>query len=130
MMTLPTMAQSAANEELQQEFENLCCQTREQIARLHLFLSPLPIADHKQERDQPAYEKHETADPSVMDCMLIAEARKKQHAKIALYSTVCVWAHQLGLKDMEKSLTQNLQEEEVGSERLLHLARGVTNPTA
>ncbi len=127
LMTLPMMAQSASNVELQEEFERLCCQTREQIERLHRLIVPTPsnfLAPVEERQAMP-----EGAEPCVLDGLLITELCKKQHAKIALYSTVCLWAHQLGLKDMERLLAQNLQEEETNCGKLLQLAHEATRPT-
>lgn len=126
MMTLPLTAQNATDITLQREFERLTHQTRDQLARLQSTLSPPALALVPQTDNE--YSRRGTAEPSLLDGMLIAEMRKKQHAKIALYSTACLWAHQLGLRDMEQLLTLNLQEEEANCEKLLRMANDITHP--
>ncbi len=115
------MAQGASNPDVQQEFERLMSQTREQIARLQPLLPSDSAALQTPIKDEDP--RPGTAEASLLDCMLIAEARQKQHAKIALYSTTCLWANQLGLQKMESTLSQNLKEEDC--EQLLQLAQKV-----
>ena len=128
MMTLPLMAQSATDAALQRELERMTHQTRDQIGRLQGTVSFSPPALVSPADNE--YSRRSITEPSLLDGMLIAEMRKKQHAKIALYSTVCLWAHQLGLGDMERLLALNLQEEESNCKKLLQMAHNITQPIA
>ena len=128
MMTLPLMAQNATDIALQRELERLTHQTRDQIARLQSTVSSAPSAFIAQTDNE--YNKRGIAEPSLLDGLLIAEMRRKQHAKIALYSMVCLWAHQLGLHDLERLLALNLKEEEDNCEKLLQMAHDITHSTS
>ena len=128
MMTLPMMAQNASNATLQRELERITHQTRDQIGRLQSTISSSPSALVSPVDNE--YSRRSVAEPSLMDGMLIAEMRKKQHAKIALYSTVCLWAHHLGLSEVERLLALNLQEEEDNCKKLLQMGHDIIRPIA
>ncbi len=54
----------------------------------------------------------ETAEPDVMDAILIGLAQKVEHYEIATYGTLCTWATQLGYAEAKKQLGVNMNDEE------------------
>lgn len=61
-------------------------------------------------------------DESVRDAFIIASASTVEHIEIAKYTTLILWAKQLGLSEAQELFEANLAEEEAAAENLASIA--------
>lgn len=71
-----------------------------------------------------------TAEPSVKDAGIIANAQRVEHYEIAGYGCLRTYATLLGRPDIAELMTRTLQEEKNADETLTALAENEINPEA
>jgi ferritin-like metal-binding protein YciE len=72
----------------------------------------------------------ENLSDEVMDAAIIGGCQKIEHYEIACYGTVCSYARQLGLNEVEQLLQQTLDEEYQADQILTQLATSAVNMEA
>jgi ferritin-like metal-binding protein YciE len=137
LKALPKMAEKAGEEQLRKGFKEHEKQTEGQINRLEQVFEAL---GHKASGDtceaidgiiEEAEEIMKQAkDEDTCDAGLISAAQAVEHYEIARYGTMATWAKQLGMKDAEKLLRQNLEEEKQTDQKLTRLAEQRINKQA
>lgn len=131
---LPKMIKASASDKLKRAFEDHLKVTEKQIERLDKVFD---LMGEKAKGEKcPAMEgiikeaesmMSEKADASVMDAALIASAQRVEHYEIAAYGTVCTYAKQLGMQDVEKLLGMTLDEEKSTDQQLTMIAEEAVN---
>lgn len=134
---LPKMIKAASSSDLKAAFEEHLEVTKNQIKRLdNVFKIMGQKADSEHCKAMEGIIKEaesmmeERADKSVMDAALIASAQRVEHYEIAAYGTVCTYAKQLGLKDVEMELGATLDEEKKTDQMLTMVAERSINVKA
>lgn len=136
--TLPKMAKAAADPDLQAAFLAHGEESREHVARLeecfrHLEIAPRPqkcpaILGLIEEGDEFLNGDH---DDAVRDAGLIASAQRVEHYEIAGYGCARAFAKRLGYREVERLLTQTIDEEGAADKKLTQLAeRGINDAAA
>lgn len=131
---LPKMIKAASSDQLKAAFEEHLRVTEQQIKRLdNVFqmLGEKASSEHCKAMEGIIKEcesmMSERADKSVMDAALIACAQRVEHYEIAAYGTVCTYAKQLGMPDVEKQLGVTLDEEKMTDQKLTMIAEQAVN---
>jgi ferritin-like metal-binding protein YciE len=137
LKSLPKMAEKAGEEQLRKAFQEHEKQTQGQIKRLEQVFQELGekaggdtceaidgIIEEAEELMQDA------KDENTCDAGLISSAQAVEHYEIARYGTMATWAKQLGMKEAEKLLHQNLEEEKNTDQKLTRLAEQRINRQA
>jgi ferritin-like metal-binding protein YciE len=134
---LPKMARAASNPDLREAFASQLEETETHLERLQQTFEMLerPFGAKKCEGMVGIIEEgqsllSEEVDDRVRDAMLIEEAQKVEHYKIAAYGTLCTWAETLGHEDVYQRLQDSLDEEKAADLTLTELALQVVNPLA
>jgi ferritin-like metal-binding protein YciE len=134
LKALPRMSKKATNPKLKKAFETHTRETEGQIKRLEQAFEKLGEKAkgkkcHAMEGllEEGKEVMSEDMDDDVMDAALIAAAQKVEHYEIATYGTVRTWASLMGLKDVERLLQQNLDEEGKTDKMLTQLAESEIN---
>jgi len=134
---LPKMAKAASAEELRKGFEKHLRETKKQVERLEKVCKMLdcPTGGETCEATQGLLTEGEEAinlqaEEHVKDAALIGAAQKVEHYEIALYGTLCSWAEELGLSDVQALLHQTLEEEKQTDLALTQLAEKRINAQA
>ena len=131
---LPKMIKASSSDKLKRAFEDHLKVTEKQIERLDKVFDLL--GEKAKGEKCPAMEgiikeadsmMREKADTSVMDAALIASAQRVEHYEIAAYGTVCTYAKQLGMQDVEKLLGMTLDEEKSTDQQLTMIAEEAVN---
>ena len=131
---LPKMAKKATNEELKQALEQHLAETEQQRERLDQIFELLgeKAGRHKCKAMEGLIEEgeellKEDAEPEVLDAGIIASGNRIEHYEIAGYGTARTYAAQLGEKQIEKLLSQTLEEEKKADALLTELAESTIN---
>ncbi len=134
---LPKMANLAQSGELRQAMQKHLEETREHVQRLEQVFETLgkrATAKKCEAMDGIIAEAEEVASEikaeEVVDAALISSAQTVEHYEIARYGTLCAWARELGMEDVEQLLQQTLEEEKATDEKLLMLAEEAVNQRA
>lgn len=72
----------------------------------------------------------EITDEATLDAAIISSGQTVEHYEIARYGTLCAWARQLGLDDVEELLSATLEEEKAADQKLSDLAEDTVNQRA
>ena len=134
LKALPKMAKKATNPKLKKAFETHLRETEVQIQRLEQAFEKLGEKArgkkcHGMEGliEEGKEMMSEDMDDDVMDAALISAAQKVEHYEIASYGTLRTWANLMGLRDVERLLQQNLDEEGKTDKLLTQLAESEIN---
>jgi ferritin-like metal-binding protein YciE len=137
LKALPKMAKKATNPRLKRAFETHLRETEAQIQRLEQAFDKLGEKArgkkcHAMEGlvEEGKEVMSEDMDDDVMDAALIAAAQKVEHYEIATYGTLRTWSSLMGLRDVERLLQQNLDEEGKTDKLLTQLAESEINVEA
>jgi ferritin-like metal-binding protein YciE len=137
LAALPKLADAAHSDDLRQGLHNHLRETKEQIKRLEracLLVDCEPGGKTCEAMRGLIEEGQEAAgldaDELVRDAALIGAAQKVEHYEIALYGTLCSWAEELGLRDVQHLLHTTLVEEKAADTKLTKLAEGRVNALA
>lgn len=129
LRALPKMLKKASSPELKQAFEKHRAETQVQVERVEkAFEDTGKTAKAKKCEamagliEEASSMMEESADPEVMDAVLISCAQKVEHYEIATYGTLCTWAKLLGYTRANSALGQNLAEEEKTDKLLTQLS--------
>lgn len=129
---LPTMAEAANSEALQQALETHLEETRGQVERLNEVFGLLGVPAKGKackgmqgliEEGQEVMEEGESKDEASSDLALIAAAQKIEHYEISGYGTARTLAGQAALPAVAALLSKTLAEEEVSDNLLTQIAR-------
>ena len=130
VIAIPKMAKKATCEKLTKAFTEHLVQTQEHVSRIESAFSDTgkTPATKKCEAMAGLIKEaegmmEESADPDVMDAILIGLAQKVEHYEIATYGTLCTWADKLGYKEAKKQLGLNMDDEEKADKLLTKLSR-------
>jgi ferritin-like metal-binding protein YciE len=137
LRSMPKMMKEATTQEFKQALEKHREETEGQIDRLELVfelcdMAPRGvrceaidgiIAEAKDVMD-------EVEDDLVRDAGMLAAAQTVEHYEIARYGTLIAWAQQMGMKDAQKLLQQNLEEEKRTDQLLTKIAEQSLNKQA
>ncbi|MEJ8756676.1 ferritin-like domain-containing protein [Pontibacter sp. H259] len=131
---LPKMIKATSSDKLRAAFEEHLVVTEKQIERLDKIFEMMgkkASSEHCKAMEGIIKEAEammsEKADKSVMDAALISCAQRVEHYEIAAYGTVCTYAKQLGLTDVEKQLGITLDEEKTTDQKLTMIAEQTVN---
>lgn len=126
---LPTMAEAAVTEELQQGFIEHLEQTQQHVLRLEEIGQELEIELGGKEClgmtglvDEGEEVISESREAVSGDLALIAAAQKVEHYEIAAYGTLKKLAEEMGHDEAKKKLDQTLKEESQTDEKLTKVA--------
>jgi ferritin-like metal-binding protein YciE len=134
---LPKMARGANNEELKSLFTLHLDETKGQVERLKQvfeILDEKPTGEHCNgmegviEEGADALEKDEEG--ASFDSGLIGAALRTEHYEIAGYTATIEMAKVLGLSDVARILTENLNEELNASKKILAAAQFILKQSA
>lgn len=70
------------------------------------------------------------SDSAALDAGLVAAGQKAEHYEIATYGSMCEWAKELGLGQVQDLLHENLEEEMAADENLTAVAERTVNMEA
>lgn len=134
---LPKMAKAANHPELRAAFENHLEETRGHVERLESVFEMLETPARAKRCpamlgliEEGSEMINEDAEPDVKDAGLIAAAQRVEHYEIAAYGCARAFAKRLGLRDIERVLTQTIEEEGACDQALTRLAEGHVNTAA
>src|SRR4029450_998605 len=123
--SLPKLIEKATNRELTKGLQDHLEETKNQIGRVYRVFKKLgqepqgvecPAIDGLiSEADEVA---GEVADKQVLDAAIVGSAQSVEHYEIARYGTLIAWADELGLDDVVRLLTTNLNEEKGADKKL------------
>ncbi len=128
---LPKLANTAASPDLRDAFEDDLRVTEQQLNRLDQILEMLDLSPD--ERVSSGMQGmigelerilSEEAEPAVKDAAMIASVQKIKHYQIAAYGSAKTYAHDLGLKNIEKLLRRTLEEASSTDKHLTRIAQG------
>ena len=134
---LPKMKEHATSQELKKAFADHLEETKQQIARLEKIGEHLDINVTGEtceatkglvEEGEDLMEEFDKGD--ILDAALIGAAQKVEHYEMASYGTAREFAETLGLKEVEKLLSETLDEEGETNKKLTKIARGGVNKAA
>jgi len=136
---LPTMIEQATNRDLGSTLRSHLEETKKQIERLDQVFQKLGKTPRG--IDCPAIDgiikeanevAGETADKTVLDAAIVANAQAVEHYEIARYGTLIAWAEELGHDEVVRFLTTNLNEEKAANTKLnsVALRKGVNRKAA
>jgi ferritin-like metal-binding protein YciE len=137
LRTLPQLAESATNPDLQAAFHEHLAQTQEQVKRLEDILAqmgakpdsvPCRAADGL--RDDALDIIARDTDDEVIDLEIIAAAQKTEHFEIACYSTAKEMTRALGMEEAAALLQQTLSEEEQSNRKFANLMKPLLRTAA
>lgn len=128
---LPKMINAASSTELKNAFESHLKETRNQVARLEKVFKALgekignEICEAMEGIISESDEVTQLYPPSALrDAALIACAQRIEHYEIAAYGTLCTFAQELDLDDIQELLGETLDEEKSADEKLTGIAEG------
>lgn len=131
---LPKMIKKTSHPELKEAMSDHLEQTKEHVNRVEqvMELLGMPVRGKVCKAMQGIIEEgkevmEEDAEDDVMDAALIGAAQKVEHYEIATYGTLCTYAELLGLKEAQRLLGKNLEEEKETDLKLTKLAEDVIN---
>ena len=131
---LPKMAKAASHPELKKAFETHLMETEKQKENLERILEMLGARPGRMkckamegliEESKELLE--EDVEEDVLDAGLINAAQKIEHYEIATYGTARAYAELLGEKEVEKMISQILEEEKKTDVLLTKLALATIN---
>lgn len=136
---LPTMIAQATNRDLGIVLRAHLEETKKQVERLDQVFEKLGKTPRG--TDCPAIDgiikeanevASETADKTVLDAGIVANAQAVEHYEIARYGTLIAWAEELGHDEVVRFLTTNLNEEKAANTKLNTVAtrKGVNRKAA
>jgi ferritin-like metal-binding protein YciE len=136
---LPTMIEQATNRDLGSTLRAHLEETKKQIERLDQVFQKLGKTPRG--TDCPAIDgiikeanevAGETADKTVLDAAIVANAQAVEHYEISRYGTLIAWAEELGHDEVVRFLTTNLNEEKAANTKLnsVALRKGVNRKAA
>jgi ferritin-like metal-binding protein YciE len=136
LKALPKMAKKASEPKLAKAFQLHLKETEGQVTRVEKAFADTGKAPKAKKCEamaglieEASEMMEETAEPEVMDAVLIGLAQKVEHYEIATYGTLCSWAESLGYKRAKAALGVNLAEEEAADQKLSTLSTSI-NATA
>lgn len=134
---LPQMIEKAQNQELKKALEEHLRVTEKQKKRLEKVHKLIQQQDDSDEElgdteckgmkgliEEGQKAMKEDMEPEVMDAAIIACAQKIEHYEISGYGTARAFARELGMSEVEKLLSQTLDEEYEADDLLTTLAVG------
>ncbi len=134
---LPKMARGAQSDKLKAAFEKHRDETEGQIERLQQIFDILgkpargktcaAIEGILEEGDEIM---EEFKDTPALDAGLVSAAQAVEHYEMARYGTLRRWAQMLGMKDVERLLSETLAEEEKTDQDLTAFADTSANQKA
>lgn len=143
IQALPQMIEKAQDQELKKGLKDHLRVTEQQKKRLEKVHKLLQENEESEEElgdteclgmkgliEEGKKMLAEEMDPDVMDAAIIASAQKIEHYEICGYGTVCAYARELGLSEVEKLLQQSLDEEYQADDLLTDMAVGGLNQEA
>lgn len=143
IQALPQMIEKAQDQELKKGLKDHLKVTEQQKKRLEKVHKLLQENEESEEElgdteclgmkgliEEGKKMLAEEMDPDVMDAAIIASAQKIEHYEICGYGTVCAYARELGLSEVEKLLQQSLDEEYQADDLLTDMAVGGLNQEA
>ena len=129
---IPKMIKKASCENLTKAFTDHLEQTKEHVARIETAFADTGKTPKAKKCEAMAGlikeaegMMEESADPDVMDAILIGLAQKVEHYEIATYGTLCTWAEKLGYTKAKKQLGLNMDDEEKADKLLSSLSKAV-----
>ena len=134
---LPKMARGAQSDKLKAAFEKHREETEGQIERLEQIFELMdkpargktcPAINGIIEEGEEILEEFKGT--PALDAGLVSAAQAVEHYEIARYGTLRRWAQMLGLKDVERLLTETLGEEEKTDKDLTMFADTSANQKA
>jgi ferritin-like metal-binding protein YciE len=137
VVALPKLAKGSHNKELKALFTEHLAETKGQVERLkHVFtiLGEKPTGEHCNgmegviEEGADALEKQEEG--ASFDSGIIGAALRTEHYEIAGYSATIAMAKTLGMQDVAKLLTENLNEELTAATKILAAAQPILKEAA
>lgn len=137
LRAMPKMMKQSHTQEFTQALEKHRMETEEQINRLEQVFELCNstargvrceamdgiLAEAKDVMD-------EVDDDLVRDAGMLAAAQTVEHYEISRYGTLIAWAQMMGLKDAQKLLQQNLDEEKKTDQLLTQIAERSLNKQA
>ena len=137
LRNLKTMEKAAEAEELRQAFVTHREETQGQIERLEQVFELLgkPARGVTCEAINGILEEGEGiledfGGSEAADAGILAAAQAVEHYEIVRYGTLKTWARELGMRDAERLLDQNVQEEKKTDELLTRMAEARVNKKA
>lgn len=128
---LPKMIKAASSEELKTAFESHLKETKNQVVRIEKVFKALGerIGNETCEAMEGLIFEcdqciQEYPPSPLRDAALIASAQKIEHYEIASYGTLCTFANELDLDDIQDILGESLEEEKSADEKLTSIAEG------
>jgi ferritin-like metal-binding protein YciE len=134
---LPTMADSATDDDLKKAFQSHLQETKTHQQRLEDILQDLgessPESDNEVVKaliEQGESVVQSNADEDVRDAALIAAAQQVEHFEIASYGVLATYADTLDRSGDLEQLKNTLNEEKSADDDLNHIAKRLVNPKA
>ncbi len=133
---VPRRIEHARDSELKDALESHLEETKKQLERVGELLEsfgeepngiPFPPLDVLLEESEPSLE---IEDLSLRDAIIIASVQAIEHLEIALYGTASSWAKAMDHARAHELLSETLEEEKSGDERLSELAEDSINEKA
>jgi ferritin-like metal-binding protein YciE len=137
VVSLPKLAKGSNNKELKALFTEHLGETKGQVERLKqvfTILGEKPTGEHCNgmegviEEGADALEKQEEG--ASFDSGIIGAALRTEHYEIAGYSATIAMAKTLGMQDVAKLLTENLNEELTAATKILAAAQPILKEAA
>ena len=137
VVALPKLAKGSHNKELKALFTEHLAETKGQVERLKqvfTILGEKPIGEHCNgmegviEEGADALEKQEEG--ASFDSGIIGAALRTEHYEIAGYSATIAMAKILGMQDVARLLTENLNEELTAATKILAAAQPILKEAA
>lgn len=127
---IPKMAKKATCDKLTKALEDHLEQTKMHVERVEKSFKETGKAAKAKKCEAMAgliaeaeSMMEESADPDVMDAVIIGLAQKVEHYEIAIYGTLCTWADKLGYAAAKKQLGENMDDEEKADKHLTKLSK-------
>ena len=134
LKSLPTMIDTATNEQLKQGLNAHLAETEDHVGRLEeafKLLGKKPRSVNCPAIDGIVEEAEEVTgevdDKDVLDAAIIAAGQAVEHYEITRYGSLIAWAKQLGRTDVAQILAQTLAEEKAADKKLTTIAESKVN---
>jgi ferritin-like metal-binding protein YciE len=137
LRTLPKLAKSSSNPELERALSDHKRQTQDQVRRLEEVFDMIGKKPRAKKCDgilgivaEGDEVLKEADEGTICDAGIIAAAQAAEHYEIARYGTLCAWAKALGKSDAARLLKETLEEEKEADKLLTSIARSEVNEAA
>jgi ferritin-like metal-binding protein YciE len=137
LTALPKLANEAKNKELKSLFTSHLAETKDQVERLKQvfeLMNEKPTGEHCNgmegviEEGSDALEKDEEG--ASFDAGIVGAALRTEHYEIAGYSATIAMANTLGMSEVSRLLTENLNEELTAAKKILAAAQPILKQAA